>query len=151
MAVAPPAADLSPDFKRLEQGEVRSASPEAERLSGAWWPHFQGSVSGNSPRWPWVPPVLPGGPPCPTLLLLPPFPLLPQLQGVRAPPLLPCRLLPPEGPRQGERGRPWGQGRRGLGGGRIRQWRRFQGLGYLLLGALSLSPAPGLNSGGRCS
>ena len=45
-------------------------------------------------------PVLPGGPPHCTLLLLlllPPLALLPQLQGVRAPPLLPCRLLPPEG------------------------------------------------------
>lgn len=38
-----------------------------------------------------------GGSPPPTLLLLllPPLALLPQLQSVWAPPLLPCRLLPP--------------------------------------------------------
>lgn len=33
------------------------------------------------------------------LLLLPPLPLLPQLQSVWAPPLLPRRLLPPAAPR----------------------------------------------------
>ena len=79
------------------------------------------------------------------LLLLPPLTLLPQLQGVRAPPLLPRRLLPPEGRgTEAELGR--GEETRVKGGVPPRVAPR-----YLLLGALSPSPAAGLDSGGRGS
>lgn len=78
-------------------------------MSSAVRPHIQKNrarrsvcicLTCSSPR---PSPVPPGGSPSPTLLLLlPTLPLLPQLQSVRTPPLLPCRLLPP-GRRQGKR------------------------------------------------
>lgn len=158
-AAAPPPAALIPSFKKLDEGrEAESAVPGTPQTRGAKQlgkclspSMYQTHCPAIAPVCPEPTPVLPGGPPPPTLLLLlPPFPLLPQLQGIRAPPFLPCWFLPPKDEDKARK-KYWQSGKGE--GPRDCKYRAVwaQELGYLLLGALSPSPAAGLNSGGRCS